>query len=65
MEMERLGVDVRPIKNGWAALSGEGWAVHGASKDEAVRRYHRAIERHREIDTRSTRLAGRNGRPER
>lgn len=65
MEAEQFVVDVRPIKNGWAALSGEGWAVHGASKDDAVRRYHEAVERHREIDTRSSRLARKGREPRR
>jgi hypothetical protein len=40
-----------PIKNGWAAL-GDGWAVHGHTREEALENYRRAEERHREIDAR-------------
>lgn len=53
METEKANLDIREIKNGWAVLSREGWAVHGRTKEEAVRRYHEAIERHKEIDARS------------
>lgn len=35
-----------PIKNGWAALSGEGWAVHGKTQDEARENYRDALQRH-------------------
>jgi hypothetical protein len=41
----------KPIKGGWAVL-GDGWAVHGETKEKAVRLYHEAIERHKEIDAR-------------
>ncbi len=51
MENERQPLDLRPIRGGWAAL-GDGWAVHGESKEEAVRLYHEAIERHKKIDAR-------------
>lgn len=53
--MDREGdfLDLRPIKNGWAAV-GTGWAVHGETEEEAVRLYHEAIERHKEIDARPT-----------
>ncbi len=52
MEKVEEYLDLRPIKGGWAAL-GEGWAVHGKTKEEAVSLYHEAIERHKEIDARS------------
>lgn len=55
MEAEWSALDIRPIKNGWAVSSGEGWAVHGRTKEEGVRRYHETIEKHREIDTRAIR----------
>lgn len=51
MNREKDSVDLRPIKNGWAVL-GAGWAVHGQTKEEAVRLYHEAIERHKEIEAR-------------
>jgi hypothetical protein len=56
MERGRQSLDVRPIKGGWAAL-GDGWAVHGKTKEEAVRLYHEAIERHKEIDARPVEMA--------
>jgi hypothetical protein len=52
MEKERQHPDLKPIQSGWAAL-GKGWAVHGKTKVEAVRLYHEAVERHREMDARS------------
>jgi hypothetical protein len=36
------------IKTGWAAL-GQGWAVHAATRDEALRRFREAEREHREI----------------
>lgn len=39
------------IKRGWLAR-GEGWAVDGPTKEEAVKRYREAERRHREIDAR-------------
>ncbi len=36
------------IKGGWAA-HGDGWAVHGATKDEAQRLFTEAQKRHQEI----------------
>lgn len=51
MDRENASLDLRPIKNGWAVL-GTGWAVHGETREEAVRRYYEAIERHKEIDAR-------------
>jgi hypothetical protein len=49
MEKDREYPNLRSIKGGWAAL-GEGWAVHGMTKEEAVTLYHEAVERHKEID---------------
>ena len=43
------------IKNGWAASSmkrGDRWAVHGATQEEAVRKFEEALARHKEIDAR-------------
>jgi len=40
--------EVSEIKNGWAARAA-GWAVHGATKDEAVRRFHEATELRQKI----------------
>src|SRR5260221_4104025 len=34
--------------NKWAA-SGNGWAVHGDTPEEAIANYHQAIKRHEEI----------------
>ncbi len=51
METERESLNVRPVKGGWAVL-GDGWAVHGETMEEAVRLYHEAVERHREMDAR-------------
>lgn len=48
MEKEPMLV---PIKNGWAAF-GDDWAVHGATQEEAIEKYWKAVERHREIDAR-------------
>jgi hypothetical protein len=42
---------LKPIKNGWAAF-GDGWAVHGRTREEAIENFHRAEERYREIDAR-------------
>jgi hypothetical protein len=43
---------VRPrleqIKNGWAAR-GDGWAVHGRTQDEAIRRFAEAEKRHTDL----------------
>ncbi len=41
--------ELRPIKNGWAAY-GDGWAVHGATREEAIQKYREAEEWHRMID---------------
>lgn len=53
LENKMEPLDVSPIKGGWAAY-GDGWAVHGRTEEEAVRLYHEAVERHREMDARST-----------
>ena len=37
-----------PILNGWAA-HGDGWAVHGATREEALENYRKAEQRRREI----------------
>ena len=50
-QYERKEPTLAPIKNGWAAL-GNGWAVHGSTREEALENYHKAEERHREIDSR-------------
>ncbi len=42
---------LRPIKGGWAA-SGDGWAVHGATQEEALQKFRRAVEQYREIISR-------------
>ncbi len=60
-EKQRESVDLRPIKGGWAAL-GDGWAVHGKTKEEAVRLFHEAMERHREIDARPIKTVEEVGR---
>lgn len=62
MDRERDFLDLRPIKNGWAAV-GTGWAVHGETEDEAVRLYHEAIERHKEIDARPIKTEEEAGAP--
>lgn len=43
---------VERIRGGWAAR-GDGWAVHGASKDDALDRFWKAVEKHEEIDGRA------------
>lgn len=52
MEKRAESPDLKPVKGGWAAF-GIGWAVHGQTKEEAVRLYHEAIDRHDEIDARA------------
>lgn len=42
---------MKKIQAGWAAI-GPGWAVHGATRDEALEAYWRAEARHREIEAR-------------
>jgi len=46
--MDTTDIKLDRIKGGWAAR-GDGWAVHGATEDEAIRRYQEAVEKHREI----------------
>jgi len=36
------------IYNGWQA-HGEGWAVYGATREEAIENYWKAVRRHQEI----------------
>lgn len=41
------------IKTGWLALSSqERWGTDGPTKEEAISRFHKAEQRHREIDAR-------------
>jgi hypothetical protein len=42
---------LKPIKNGWAAF-GDGWAVHGHTREEAIQKFREAERRYREIDAR-------------
>lgn len=42
---------IERIKNGWAAI-GNGWAVHGATQEEALEKFRQAEQRHRKIDER-------------
>ena len=37
------------VTGGWAA-HGDGWAVHGQTRDEALRLFGEALKRHAEID---------------
>jgi hypothetical protein len=36
------------INNGWQA-HGDGWAVYGATREEAIENYWKAVQRHKEI----------------
>lgn len=47
-----MDASLRQIKDGWAAL-GRGWAVFGATREEALRRYREAEARHDEINRRA------------
>jgi len=40
------------IRHGWAAI-GDGWAVHAPTKEEALKQYAEAHQRHVEIEGRS------------
>lgn len=40
------------IKRGWLAV-GDGWAVDGASPEEATHRFRQAEQKHREIEART------------
>lgn len=52
----RLRVKLEPIKAGWAAR-GDGWAVHGVTREEAERKYREAVARHEAIAARTTKAA--------
>jgi hypothetical protein len=41
-------IPITPIKNGWAAF-GDGWAVHGATQQEALARYWERVAKYQEI----------------
>ena len=43
---------IEQIKNGWAAL-GNGWAVFGTTKEEALAKFREAEERHKLIAARA------------
>jgi hypothetical protein len=49
-------MNIRPVKSGWAAY-GDGWAVHGKTKEEAIAAYHEAVSENTEIDARPIQLA--------
>lgn len=40
---------LQPIYGGRWAAHGDGWAVHGATKEEALENYRKAEQRHREL----------------
>lgn len=50
METKEIPVLTR-IQNGWLAC-GDGWAVRGASKDEALRAFEKSLRWHEEVDRR-------------
>jgi len=50
-ETEASEPALRPIKSGWAA-SGKGWAVHGATREDATARFYEAVRQHRMIEAR-------------
>lgn len=39
---------VQQISDGWQA-HGDGWAVYGATQEEALKNYWKAVQRHKEI----------------
>lgn len=43
--------ELRPIKGGWAA-SGNGWAVHALTREEAIQKFKEAERQHEVIDSR-------------
>jgi hypothetical protein len=47
-QQERKEPFLRPIFEGWAA-HGDGWAVHGCTREEAIEKYWKAKQRRREI----------------
>ena len=48
-------LELSEIKGGWAARAG-GWAVHGATKEEAMQRFEAAEEMRRNIKEQATTL---------
>ncbi len=53
-QQERREPSLTPIFNGWAA-HGDGWAVHGRTREEALEKYWKAEQHRREILTRPPR----------
>lgn len=51
MEEQLIEPVLKPIKNGWAA-HGDGWAVHGHTREEAIEKFREAERLHKEIDSR-------------
>lgn len=49
------------VRGGWAAV-GQGWAVFASTRDDAVREYVEAEQRHREIAARPTQDRKESGR---
>jgi hypothetical protein len=43
--------EIREIKSGYLAV-GNGWAVQGATREEALGHFHEAVESRRQIDAR-------------
>jgi hypothetical protein len=46
---------LEPIYGGKWAARGDGWAVHGATREEAIENYHKAEFKHQEIAARPPR----------
>ncbi len=44
-------ITLEPTKNGWAAF-GDGWAIHGATKEEVIARFEETLKKYQEIDAR-------------
>lgn len=51
--MSQIEPRLVPVKQGWAAV-GDGWAVVGATRDEARKRFNAAEERHAELRARDS-----------
>lgn len=51
-----------PIKGGWAAL-GDGWAVFGESKDDAIKKFRQAESRHGLLNQREQAGTAHNDNP--
>lgn len=49
-----MSPDLTPIKGGWAAV-GQGWAVFGSTRDEALARFEEAEARHETMRQREAR----------